>query len=133
ELRAALKPDHARARFLEDLMQRAGRLLPRDAWPELRLIGFWLGGSVGFQANQLMEYYGDVARRDLGLWASEGRMTIPTEDETPSGVLAIGANFYEFVPEERIEELDPAVLAAHQLEPGRRYYVVISAPNGLYR
>ena len=133
ELRTAARRDPARARFLENAIALRGALRPRDAWPELRLIGCWLGGSVGFQANQLAEYYGDVARRDLGLWASEGRMTIPTEDETPSGALAVNTNFYEFVPEESIEDRNPPVLLAHQLETGHRYYVVISGENGLYR
>ena len=133
EIRAAVRPDPRRARFLENAMARRGSLRPRDAWPELRLIGCWLGGSVGFQANQLAEHYGDVARRDLGLWASEGRMTVPTQDETPSGVLAVHANFYEFVPENSIEDRNPSVLLAHQLELGQRYYIVISGQNGLYR
>jgi GH3 auxin-responsive promoter len=132
-IRAATRPDPARARELQNAVARDGRLLPSGAWPELRLIGCWLGGSVGFQAGQLAEYYGDVPRRDLGLWASEGRMTIPTEDETSSGVLAIGTSFYEFVPEESIEEGDPPIMLAHQLERGQRYYILISGQNGLYR
>ena len=102
-------------------LDQCGRRLRNDASPGR------------FQANQLAEYYGDVARRDLGLWASEGRMTIPTEDETPSGALAVNTNFYEFVPEESIEDRNPPVLLAHQLETGHRYYVVISGENGLYR
>jgi hypothetical protein len=133
EIRAAARRDPGRARFLENALGRRGALLPRDAWPELRLIGCWLGGSVGFQANQLAEYYGDVARRDLGLWASEGRMTVPTQDETSSGVLAVHANFYEFVPENSIEVSNPPVLLAHQLALGNRYYIVLSGQNGLYR
>jgi hypothetical protein len=133
EIRNAARRDPVRARFLEGVVVREGRLIPRDTWPELRLIGCWLGGSVGFQANLLAEYYGGVARRDLGLWASEGRMTIPIEDGTPSGVLAVHANFYEFIPEESIEQPQPPVLLAHQLEHRRRYYIVMSSRNGLYR
>src|SRR3984957_185912 len=132
-IRAATRPDPARARILENAVARDGRLLPTGAWPELRLIGCWLGGSVGFQASQLSESSGGVPRRDLGLWASEGRMTLPTEDETSSGILAVGTSFYEFIPEARIEERDPPVMLAHQLERGQRYYIVISGQNGLYR
>jgi len=60
-------------------------------------------------------------------------MSIPLEDETSSGVLAVHANFYEFIPEENIDESNPPVLMAHQLEAGCRYYIVISGENGLYR
>jgi len=133
EIHYAIRPDPERARFLQRAVKRDGRLLPGGAWPELRLIGCWLGGSVGFQANQLAEYYGEAARRDLGLWASEGRMTIPMKDETSSGVLAIDSSYYEFVPEENIEDRNPPVMLAHQLEQGQRYYIIISGQNGLYR
>ena len=133
ELLASMKPDRARARFLEQVINRTGHLRPREVWPELQLIGCWLGGSAGFQADQLTEFYGDVPRRDLGLWASEGRMTLPLADDTASGVLAVHANFYEFIPEENAEGTPPRTLRAHQLERGRRYCLVISAANGLYR
>jgi hypothetical protein len=59
-------------------------------------------------------------------------MTVPTEDETSSGILAVGTSYYEFIPEARIEERDPPVMLAHQLERGQRYYIVISGQNGLY-
>jgi hypothetical protein len=132
-IRARLRPDPARARFLARVAAAPGGLKPGACWPELRLIACWLGGTAGFHARQLADYYGDVPLRDLGLLASEGRMTVPLEDGTPAGVLAIDANFYEFIPEERIDEPAPPVCLAHELEDGRRYYLVLSGHNGLYR
>jgi hypothetical protein len=60
-------------------------------------------------------------------------MTVPTQDETSSGVLAVHANFYEFVPENSIEVSNPPVLLAQQLALWNRYYIVLSGQNGLYR
>jgi len=60
-------------------------------------------------------------------------MTIPLEDESAAGVLAVHANFYEFIPEDRIEDRSPPVLLAHELEDGKRYYIILSGGNGLYR
>ncbi|MBM3274972.1 MAG: GH3 auxin-responsive promoter family protein, partial [Candidatus Sericytochromatia bacterium] len=91
-----LEADPGRARELERLVEHHGRLLPRDAWPELRLVACWLGGSAGIHAKRLAWFYGDAPLRDLGLIASEGRMTIPLADGTAAGALAIHANFYEF-------------------------------------
>ena len=65
--------------------------------------------------------------------ASEGRLTVPVDDHTAAGVLAVHASFFEFVPEERIEDPAPPVALAHELEVGRRYYVLLSGSNGLYR
>jgi hypothetical protein len=132
-MRAFLRPDPARARVLERIATAHGRLQPGACWPELGLIACWLGGTAGFHARRLADHYGDVALRDLGLIASEGRVTVPLEDGTPSGVLAIDTNFYEFVPEEQVDEPAPSVRLAHELEDGRRYYVLLSSGNGLYR
>ena len=60
-------------------------------------------------------------------------MTIPVEDNSAAGVLAVQANFYEFIPEDQIEDSSPTILLAHQLEDGKRYYLILSGGNGLYR
>jgi hypothetical protein len=131
---ARLGPDPARARALTAVAERHGALRLRDAWPDLALIGCWLGGHAGRHAKRLGADYGDVALRDLGLVASEGRLTLPVADGTAAGVLAIETGFYEFLPEESLDAAAAApTLLAHELEVGRRYDVVLSGANGLYR
>jgi hypothetical protein len=127
-----LRPDPARARVLA-AAARGGGLQPRDAWPGLALIGCWLGGAAGFHARRLDEAYGPAPRRELGLLASEGRITLPLEDETDAGVLAVHAGFFEFVPEDAIGSPAPPIRLAHELQRGLRYGIVLSGGNGLYR
>ncbi|KPL04776.1 MAG: hypothetical protein AMK75_00525, partial [Planctomycetes bacterium SM23_65] len=98
-LRWHLRPRKRRAGTLEEIVSRTGRLLPKDYWPELRLLAHWKGGSCGVYLSRLEEYFGDVPIRDVGLLASEGRMTIPFSDEGSSGVLDITSHFFEFIPE----------------------------------
>ncbi len=129
-----LKPKSDRADELERFVQKSNGLLPRDAWPADRLlIGCWTGGSVGPYLRQLSQYYGDAPIRDLGLLASEGRMTIPVEDGTPSGVLDITSHFFEFIPESEIDRTEPTVLGAHEVKAGGHYYIVPTTKAGLYR
>ncbi|HMP03082.1 MAG TPA: GH3 auxin-responsive promoter family protein, partial [Gemmatales bacterium] len=45
--RSLLRPDPARARELEEILRRSGRLLPRDCFPQLNMLAVWTGGSVG--------------------------------------------------------------------------------------
>jgi hypothetical protein len=132
-LAARLRPDAARARALAAAAGRRGALRLGDAWPELALIGCWLGGHAGRHAERLAADYGDVALRDLGLVASEGRLTLPLVDGSPAGLLAVDSGFYEFIPEEAMGAAGPPVRLAHELEVGRRYGVVLSGENGLYR
>ena len=47
------------------------------------------------------EFFGETPVRDVGLIASEGRMTIPIEDGTAAGVLDIRHHYFEFIPEEQ--------------------------------
>jgi hypothetical protein len=133
-LAAGLSPDPRRAERLEAVLRRRDRLVLGDCWPELSLVACWLGGSAGIQARHLDAHFGPhVARRDLGFVASEGRFTIPVDDGSAAGVLAVHTNFYEFVAEEDVADPTPRTLLSHELVEGRRYYVIVSGINGLYR
>lgn len=122
-----------RARQLEQIAERTGRLRPRDMWPQMRMLAIWTGGSCASYLDSVREAFGDVPTRDHGLSASEGRMTIPMEDNTPDGVLDISAHYYEFVPVEEYETKHPTVLEAHELEIGRDYYILLTTSSGFYR
>ena len=114
--------------------EKLGRLYPRDVWPvEGTVINTWTGGSMGPYLRQLPQYYGEPPLRDLGLLASEGRMTIPLEAGTSSGVLDIWSHYFEFIPEGEIDSPQPTVLGAHELSEGRSYYIVPTTCYGLYR
>jgi hypothetical protein len=71
--------------------------------------------------------------RDIGLLASEGRMTLPFADGTPSGVLDIRSHYFEFIPEAEGDAEKPTVLAAHELEQGKNYFILPTTAFGLYR
>jgi hypothetical protein len=132
-LAAGLRADRRRAAALDAVRRRHGRLVLGECWPELALVACWLGGSAGIQARHLDAHFPGVPRRDLGLVASEGRLTIPVDDDSAAGVLAVHAGFYEFVPEAEIEAPSPQTLLCHELQDGRRYYVLLTGANGLYR
>jgi hypothetical protein len=122
-----------RARECGAILERTGTLNPRDVWPELQLISVWTAGSAGAYLGALREFIGELPIRDHGLHASEGRMTIPFEDESSAGVLDIASHFFEFIPEREIDAADPIVLQAHELEQGENYFIVLTTASGLYR
>ena len=78
-------------------------------------------------------YFSQAPVRDIGLVASEGRMTIPLADGTPSGVLDIQSHYFEFVPEEESDSVRPTVLSADEVEVGCRYFILLTTSYGLYR
>ncbi len=133
QLAESLKPNPPRARRLAQIIGEKGFLQLADCWGDLKMIGCWLGGSVGLQAAKLAEIFGAAPLRDLGYLASEGHFTLPAADANPAGMLALENNFYEFVPESEIESAAPTVLTAEELEDGKRYAVVLTTAAGLYR
>ena len=134
QIERRLRPNPARAGFLASIVRKYGTLIPRYVWPELAIIGCWLGGSAGIQAETMRSFFRpDLPIRDLGFRATEGTMTIPLEDHSASGVLALHANFYEFIAEDDIHQETPRVYMAHELEKGGRYYFLLTTIGGLYR
>jgi hypothetical protein len=132
-IRSTLKPDKARAVFLERRLEKTGQLLPVDCWPDLTLIGCWLGGSIGFHKESLAKYYGSIALRDIGYMASEGCISLPLEDDSPSGILALRNNYYEFIPETQIDLICSDILTSSELVIGNCYKILLTNENGLYR
>ncbi len=131
--RSIRRASPTRSRHLEQIVERTGTLYPKDFWPQLSLLAVWLGGSVGVYLPRLPEFYGDTALRDHGLSASEGRMTIPMQDDTCAGILDYASHFYEFIPEDEIDSEHPTVLEAHELEVGHKYFILLTTSAGLYR
>ena len=122
-----------RALQLERSIEQHGSLLPKHVWPNLTMIGCWLGGTAGVFARKLGAYYGEAALRDLGLRATEATIAVPLSDATAAGALTLHDNFFEFVPEEERGGDHPRTLLAHELEVGERYYILLTTRAGLYR
>lgn len=128
-----IKRRRRRAQALEKIVETHGALDLSACWPHLTCLGVWSGGSAGAYIPQLRQIFGDVPVRDHGLHASEGRMTLPIADNTPSGILEVETHFFEFIPVEDSESDDPAVLEAHELQEGREYLILLTTSSGLYR
>ena len=56
---------------------------------------------MGHYLERLREWWGAVPVRDVGLLASEGRVSIPLDDDSAVGALDVESAVWEFVPVER--------------------------------
>ncbi len=88
---------------------------------------------MGLYIPQVRQLYGDVVLRDIGLLASEGRMSIPLSAETPDGMLDIDNNFYEFIPADQIDGWTGPALLGYELEVGKKYFILMTTPSGFFR
>jgi len=128
-----IKKDAETARRLERIVKESGRLYPGDYWPNLDLIACWKGGPPKIYGDRVNRYAEGVPIWDVGLIASEARMTIPMDHVGSAGPLDIENNFFEFIPEESIDEPSPPVLLPGELEIGKKYFILLTTCAGLYR
>ncbi len=127
-----LRADRDAARRLEQIHEQRGALLPKDYW-NLGFLANWTGGTMGLHLREFPTYFGSVPVRDIGLIATEGRMSIPIEDGTPAGMAAVSQVFLEFIPADQREKTDPDVLRSHEVEVGGEYFVLLTTSAGFYR
>ena len=127
-----LTPDREAARRLDRIRSRTGHLRPKDYW-NLGFLANWTGGTMGLYLREYAAWFGDVPVRDIGLIATEGRMSIPLEDGTPAGVLAVSSNFYEFIPAAERDGADPVTFRSHEVAEGEEYFILLTTAAGFYR
>jgi hypothetical protein len=132
-LTAGLAADGPRAAELAACLRATGALVPAEAWPNLRVVSCWKGGTMPLYLRKLPDHFGDVPIRDLGYMASEGRGATPLVNSGAAGVLNITSHFFEFVPAEQRDQPDPDFLTCEQLEADHEYYVHLTTSAGLYR
>jgi hypothetical protein len=124
------KADKERARELEALINR-GQLIPKNVWMNLQTICCWTRAAASFYIADFPQYFGDVPVCDISYAASEGRGTVTLSPDKQ--VLSLRSHFFEFIPEEEIESVNPQVLTCDQLTVGRNYYILFTTSGGLYR
>ncbi|MEP3480231.1 MAG: GH3 auxin-responsive promoter family protein [Fuerstiella sp.] len=136
QLSRRLKPNPERGRAIEKIFEQHGSLMPQQLWPNLCVLGVWTGGSVSAYLPELKQRFGNLPIRDHGLHASEGRMTIPIQDDSSAGILDIDSHFFEFIaqPITASGSANTAeILQAHQLEVDGCYEILLTTSSGLYR
>ncbi|MCP4604218.1 MAG: GH3 auxin-responsive promoter family protein [Proteobacteria bacterium] len=129
------RPDPERADELERLMAKHGDdLRPKHYWPNLKCINTWKQGNCAQLLPKLEGYFPEgMSLRELGYQASEARAGLTLGNDWDCSVLAVHIYHFEFIEESRRDDENPEVLLAHQLEEGKRYYMIISNMSGLYR
>jgi hypothetical protein len=125
-----LRPDAARAA----LLRGPAPLSYASLWPGIRLLTTWTGGSCGIALGKLRRLLPpDAAVMELGYQSTECRGTLALTAETPGGLPPLHHHFFEFVEQQAWDAAKPEFLTLGQLEPQRRYYVLVTTVAGLYR
>jgi hypothetical protein len=109
--------------------QVSGRTLYEAIWPRMRVISCWAHGNAAHAVPALRAYFPRAIIQPKGLLATEAFVSFPFKDDLSA--LSLLSHFFEF--EEGDEAEEPAIKLAHELQPGRRYAVIVTTGGGLYR
>jgi hypothetical protein len=130
-------PDRARffAKAAEDFARTGDkRAFYAALWPRLALVSAWGDAESAAGFEELRSLFPKAAFQKKGLLATEGIMTFPLS-AAGGNVLAITSHFFEFLPEgeEAPIGMPGPALSAGELEPGKRYSIILTTAGGLYR
>jgi hypothetical protein len=116
------------------LLRGSGALSFASLWPGIRLLTTWTGGSCGIALDRLRRLLPpQAAVMELGYQSTECRGSLALAAETSGGLPPLHHHFFEFVEQHAWDSGRPEFLTLGQLEPGRRYYVIVTTIAGLYR
>ncbi|MDG5816879.1 GH3 auxin-responsive promoter family protein [Chitinispirillales bacterium ANBcel5] len=135
EVLKTLTPDPKRGKKLEKLMEQHGdQLRPKHFWPNLALVNTWKQGNFAHFIPRLDGFFPDsTVIRAFGYQASEGRAGLVMHNSWDYSVIAGHIYHFEFIELEQRNQKNPDVLQAHEVEVGKRYYILFSNGSGLYR
>ncbi len=120
---------------ITEVMRDRGASNIHEVWPNLEV--FFHGGISMEPYRQRYRELTDPSkpmRYQETYNASEGFFAVQDRREPGAMLMLLDTGvFYEFVPLDQADEPWPDALAAWQIEPGKVYSLVITAPNGLWR
>lgn len=132
------EPDPKSAKWLERLATRDHYHF-KDIWPNLSLISCWTAASAKLYQTQIKQLFPEVKIIPFMTCGTEGVVTLPVDDHSCTGPLAINQAIFEFLPTS--VDFDKIIHAGfyqdtlrfNELELDREYYLIMSQLNGLYR
>lgn len=127
-------PNPQRAKALKSLNHSKGELVFADIWPNLQGVVVWTSGNCALLLPKLKNRLRDETKIiEMGYLSSEFRGTITIDCERNLGVPTLQDNFFEFAEVDSWDSGNHDTLLLSQLETGKKYYIIVTTPHGLYR
>jgi hypothetical protein len=101
---------------------------PLSLWPMLKVVNCIKSEANKPYLDELRKQLPGVLINDPGIYSSEGRVSLCVDPDNSEGLLSVTTNFFEFKDVENNE-----LCLAHELVLGKRYKVIITTPEGLFR
>jgi hypothetical protein len=123
-----------RLRYLQSFLGHEDQLTVEALWPKLKAVVTWTGGSCGMLIPSLKTKLSTkTAIVEMGYLSSEFLGSLNVNVQINQCVPTFNENFFEFVEQTDWDSDRPNTVTLDQLDTGKRYYVLVTTMNGLYR
>lgn len=127
-------PEPERAAELRELKEKYGNVLPKHYWPNLQVISTWMCGNTNVYLKKIQNSFPDhTLFFEMAYFATEAKCGNVIDPHTKDTTLFCHKLYFEFILESEINNENPKVYQADELEIGKRYNVIVTTPSGLYR
>lgn len=124
----------ARLSHLRALIGQEDRLTLASLWPSLRAVVTWTGGNCALLIPKLTALLPQgAAIIEMGYLSSECLGSLNVDVVRNRCVPTLHEQVFEFVEAHHWERDQPPTVTLDQLEEGRKYSVIVTTSNGLYR
>jgi hypothetical protein len=125
-------PNPDAARRLRDTMAKHRRFMPREIWPNLRVVSAWMHEGGRNHLDQLLALCPGVDLWPMHTGSSESALFVPLKQDWRGGVPTLLSTFHEFYPEDA--EPEPQnFIPLDKLELGATYRVLLTNGRGMFR
>ncbi len=123
-----------RLRYLQSFLGHEEQLTVDALWPGLQAVVTWTGGNCGVLIPTLQaKLPEETAIVEMGYLSSECLGSVNVDVLSNQCVPTFYGNFFEFVEQADWDAGQPNVISLEQVETSKRYYVIVTTMNGLYR
>lgn len=133
KLNKLLKPDAARADFLEKEFSKGLQGICKRIWPKLIYIATVTGANFSVYDDKVNYYTDYIPIYSPAYAATEGMIGINPYAENISYVVTPDTVFFEFIPLEHCNEVSPSTYNINEVKIGEIYEIVLTNYSGLYR
>ncbi len=128
-----LLPHPRRAAQLRAVLKSEGRLTPKLAWPNLRILATARGGTSDFYFEGFEDYFDNTPVFGGVYGTAEGNFGVCPALDYDGYILAIESGFYEFIPVDQWDTEQPKTLLPTEVKAGDYYRILVTSYSGLYR